>query len=150
MTTIITDESTSILAGPRGIGARATGGAYTYDCQQDLQDGDALLGPLILLSGTTDAIPNPHVNGNYMITGGAADAVTLGVPTAGLDDNLSLAIYSDTAHAHTVILPSAVFANGVALHGTATLAAQRGAGMKLRAYNGTWQVMQSSGVTFSA
>jgi len=147
MTQIQTQVNPSITQGPRGIGARNVGGAYTQDTQQDIIDGDALQGPLIFLTGTTDAI-NPHVPGNYMIDTGQVDAVTLTAPTAETDDNLSIAIYSDTAFAHTVTATS-LFANGTALKTTATFAAFRGAGMVLRAMDGVWHVISSTGVTFT-
>lgn len=143
MTQIATVVNPSIASGPRGIGARNSGGAYSQDGQQDLIDADAFQGAVTQLSGTTDAI-NPHVSGNYMIKTGSADAITLGAPTAGLDDNLSIGIYSDTAFAHTVTLPSALFAPGTALKTVCTFPAFRGAGITLRAFNGVWQVIGTS------
>jgi hypothetical protein len=145
MTQIQTLVNPSITQGPRGIGARNAGGAYDAGgAQPDIIDGDSLQGPIIVLTGTTDAI-NPHVSGNYIIKTGSADAITLGAPTAGVDDNLSINIWSDTAQAHTVTATS-LFANGTALKTTATFAAFRGAGMTLRAYNGVWQVLAASNV----
>jgi hypothetical protein len=154
MTTIIANEQASILSGPRGIGARALGGAYTQDCQQDLIDCDSLQQGPQTLTGTTDAIPGfaaaPHTGGNYVIEAGAADAITLPLPTAELDDNLSINIWSDTLFAHTVTLPGVGFAGGAAtLKTIATFAAFRGAGMTLRAWNGTWQIIGQSGITLS-
>jgi hypothetical protein len=59
-------------------------------------------------------------------------------------------IWSNTAFAHTVTLPSAAYSHGATGQATiAAFAAFRGAGMTLRAYNGTWQVIASSGITFS-
>jgi hypothetical protein len=148
MTQIATFRQPAINAGPRGIGGRNSGGAYSQDGQQDLIDGDALQGGPTELSGTTDAI-NGSVPGNYLIKTAGVDAVTLTVPRVGLDDNLSIAIYSDTTNAHTVTLPSALFAAGVALKTVATFAAFRGAGLIVRAYNGSWQVISQSGITLS-
>jgi hypothetical protein len=151
MTQIQTPRLPNINQGPRGIGARAIGGAYTQDCISDITDGDSFQNGPIELSGTTDVI-NPHISGNYVIKTGSADAITLGAPTALVDDCVSINIWSDTAFAHTVILPSALFASGQALHGTATFPAFRGAGMSLRAYNGAWHVVGTSvgPVVFSA
>ena len=148
MTQIQTPIPTSILSGPRGIGARSSGGAYSQDGQNDIIDGDSLQGPLISLTGTTDAI-NGSVAGNYIIDTSGVDAITLTLPRAELDDNLSINIWSDTNNAHTVTLPSAGYANGTALKTVATFAAFRGAGMTLRAIDGTWQVISSSAVTFT-
>jgi hypothetical protein len=152
MTQIAVVEIPNINQGPRGIVARTVGGVYSQDGQQDIIDGDAFQGPITLLSGTTDAIapagnivqPNSqqqHVGGNYIIKTGSADAITISAPTAGVDDGLNVNIWSDTAFAHTVTAPSAIFATGQALHSIATFPAFRGAGMTLRAFNGTWQVV---------
>lgn len=147
MTQIQTPITPSIIQGPRGLQARNAGGAYSQDAIQDIIDGDSLQGGLIFLTGTTDVI-NPHIAGNYVIDTGSADAITLGAPTAEVDDNLSLNIWSDTLFAHTVTA-TALFANGTALKTTATFAAFRGAGMTLRAMDGVWHVVASSGVTFT-
>jgi len=114
-------------------------GAVDGSLLQQVYDGDALQGPITLLTGTADAI-NPHVSGNYIVKTGSADAMTLGAPTPGTDDNLSIAIYSDTLFAHTITATS-LFANGTALKTTCTFGAFRGAGIVLRAFNGVWQVM---------
>ena len=143
MTQIQTQRIANIIQGPRGIGARAAGGAYTQDCQSDLSDGDSFQQAPVEISGSSDAI-NPHISGNYVIKTAGVDAITLGAPTAGVDDGVSINIWSDTANAHTVTLPSALFASGQALHGLATFPAFRGAGMSLRAYNGAWHVVGNS------
>lgn len=147
MTQIQTPDPTSILAGPRGIGARSAGGTYDGGAQQDLIDGDSLQGPIVLLSGTTDVI-NPQAPGNYIVKTGSANAMTLAAPRAGLDDNLSINVWSDTLFAHT-ITAATLFANGTALKTTATFTAFRGAGLTLRAFNGVWQVVSASGVSFT-
>ena len=151
MTQILTTQQASIQSGPRGLGARATGGAYTFDCQTDIIEGDALQGPVTLLSGTTDAICpviNPvsgaHAGGNFVIKTAGVDAITLPTPVATIDDGLSVAIYSDTTNAHTVTAASACIANGAALNTVVTFKAFRGSGVQLRAFNGTWQVMASN------
>jgi hypothetical protein len=142
MTQIATVVNPSILAGPRGIGARAAGGAYTADAQQDLIDADSLQGPVIQLSGTTDVI-NPQVAGNYIIKTGQINAMTLAAPRVGLDDNLSINIWSDTLFVHT-LTTVALLANGAALANVATFKAFKGSGLTLRAFNGVWQVLASN------
>jgi len=149
VTQIQTTVYPSIGQGPRGIGARSAGGAYSADAQQDIIDADSFQGPIVLLSGTTDALLN-HVPGNYVIKTGQADAITLPLPTAGVDDGIAINVWSDTLFAHTVTLPGTGYATGAATIKTiATFAAFRGAGMTLRAFNGTWQVVGQSGITFS-
>jgi hypothetical protein len=143
MTQIQTVRKPSLAQGPQGIPATTLGGVYSPLSQQDIINGDSLQGSCIELSGTTDAL-DPKVAGNYIIKTGSADAITLGAPRAGIDDNRSINIWSDTAFAHTVTLPSALFANGAALATVATFKAFRGSGLALRAYNGTWQVLASN------
>jgi hypothetical protein len=131
----------------RGIGNNRVGGAYDVAAQGDLSDGDAFELQPTLLSGSADVIP-PHQAGNYIVKTAGVDAMTLGAPTPGTDDNLSISIFSDTLNAHTVTA-TALFANGTALKTTATFAAFRGAGMTLRAFNGVWQIVGASGVSFT-
>jgi hypothetical protein len=143
-------------ASTRGV-QNHSGGAFDQSAQQDVVDGDSFQGPLTQLFGVAanpDAI-NPHVSGNYMIMSAAVDPITLGVPitggpSVGGDDGVSINIWSDTAFAHTVTLPSAKFARGSAgLATVGTFTAQRGAGCTLRAWNGTWQVVGVSNVAFA-
>ncbi len=145
MTQIATVRTPSEPQGPRGIPARGLGGAYAPREQQDIIDGDAFEGPITELSGTTDAI-DPTKPGNYIIKTGQIDAITIGAPRVGLDDNLSICIFSDTLFAHTITGPAGSFAVGSAtVKTTITLLAFRGSGVILRAYNGVWQVTGNSG-----
>lgn len=122
-------------------------GAQAGDAFQDQYDVDAFSAPPTLFTGTADVI-NPHVAANIVIKSGSADAMTLAAPTAGVDDFLSLQIWSDTLFAHTITATS-LFANGTALKTTATFAAFRGAGISLRAFNGVWQVIGNTAVTLT-
>jgi hypothetical protein len=145
VTQIQTIRTPSVLQGPRGIPADGLGGCYTPRGQKDIIDADGFEGPIVELSGTTDAI-DPTVPGNYIVKTGSADAITIGAPRVGLDDNLSINIFSDTAFAHTVTAPSAIIATGTAvLKTTITFLAFRGSGIQLRAYNGTWQLIGNVG-----
>lgn len=149
MTQIATLLQTSILQGPRGIGARSAGGSYDGGAQQDIQDGDAFQGPLIVLTGSTDII-NPHASGNYLIDTAGVDAMTLAAPTSEVDDNLSIVIASDTANAHTLTCPSALFKSGAAAKTVYTFQAFGGAFIALRAIDGFWHVIAVSlGVTLA-
>lgn len=151
MTQIQTVRTPSVLQGPRGIPADGLGGCYTPRGQKDIIDADAFEGPITELSGTTDAI-DPTVPGNYIIKTAGVDAITIGAPRVGLDDGLSIAIFSDTANAHTITAPSAIFATGKAGANLTiiTLLAGRGSGVVLRGYNGTWQLVGNSGPATSA
>jgi hypothetical protein len=117
-------------------------GALYGETIRQIYDGDAMQAPPTLLTGSADII-NPHVSGNFIVTRAGVDAMTLGAPTPGLDDNLSIAIYSDTANAHTITTAS-LFANGAALAAVATFKPFRGSGLTLRAFNGVWQVLSSN------
>lgn len=146
MTQIQTPVFPAIATGPRGIGARSVGGAYSQDAQQDIIDCDPTQGTPILLSGTTDIL-NPIQGGNYIITNAsAADICTLAAPRVGLDDGVQILFHSNTAFAHSITCPSAIILNGAAsAKTTAALAAFAGAMITLRAYQGKWLVFASVG-----
>jgi hypothetical protein len=140
MTQIQTPRQPSIITGPRGIGARSVGGAYSADAQQDLIDTDSFQGAPIELSGTTDVL-NSQTGGNYVVKTAGVNAMTLGAPRVGIDDGVTISVFSDTTNAHTITCPSAIVAAGVALKTVITLPAFRGGGVTLRAYNGVWQII---------
>jgi hypothetical protein len=128
-----------------------SGGAFDQSAMQDIVDADSMQGPITKLFGTTAGgnpdVISPLIAGNYIIESAAVDGITLALPTpggpsVGGQDGLTIAIVSDTAFAHTVTLPSANYLVGSASPKTvATFTAQRGAGMFLRAWNGSWQVL---------
>jgi hypothetical protein len=103
--------------------------------------------PITSLTGSADAL-NPHAAGNYVVNTAGVDAMTLAAPTDILDDGLMICVQSNTTNAHTITATS-LLANGTAIKTTATFAAFKGAGVLLRAYNGVWQVISSTGITFS-
>ena len=120
-----------------------------------------------LLSGVADAISNsPGVanylrGGNWFITTGSADAITLVAPIAGggfggsqgaafptmiPQDDLIIKFISKTAFAHTITTP----AN--AINGSkhiATFAAAVGNLITFLANGGVWWVLYSTGVTLT-
>jgi hypothetical protein len=132
---------------PRYVGLHQ--GSFSQDSVQDIVDGDSLQGNPIYLTGTADAI-NPHVSGNYIVDNqSAADLMTIGAPTDGVDDNLSINIWSDSTFVHTLTAPSAIFANGAALATVVTFKAFRGSGLTLRAMDGAWHVLASNVTSIS-
>jgi hypothetical protein len=100
-----------------------------------------------ILSGSTDAIP-PHVSGDYVLTHAGVDAATLAAPTATTDDGITIRVTSATANAHT-ITATGLLQTGAAAVNVATFAAHAGASVTLRAYQGAWQVVASTAITFS-
>jgi hypothetical protein len=114
----------------------------------DVMQTDAFQSPPTLLTGTADAISFHTNNNNFIITTGSADLATIAAPVKGADDNLSIAIYSSTAFAHT-LTSTGNMSTGSANVNKATFAAFAGAGVTLRAYQGKWQVIGSTGITFS-
>lgn len=146
MTQIATVVNPSITQGPRGIGARNAGGAYSPDSQQDIIDCDPQQGAYTLLTGTTDVL-NPQAGGNYLVQGTpAADLCTLAAPRAGLDDGVTILFHSVSAYAHKITCPTTLILNGAATAKTsATLPAFAGGMITLRAYNGNWLVLASNG-----
>lgn len=132
----------------RGVGNHA-GGSYDGSAAQDIIDGDGFEGPITVLSGTADVI-NAHVAGNYVVNTGSADAMVLGAPTAGVDDNLSIAIYSNTAFAHTLTATGLLQTGQSGKTGVITFAAFAGSGVSLRAYQGKWQVLGGQSLTYTS
>lgn len=102
--------------------------------------------PDINLTGSADAI-SATASGYYLVKTAGVDAMTLVAPTAAAE-GIIISIYSDTTNAHT-LTATALLANGTALKTTATFAAFRGAGLKLRATNLVWHVLTSSAITFT-
>lgn len=152
MTQIATPQPASIITGPRGVGARSQGGAYSQDAQSDIIDTDCFQAPITILGGTTDNVtPTTGQGGNYVVKTAGVDAMTGVAPRAGTDDGLTMAVYSDTANAHTITFGTNCVADGAAgaPHHIITFAAQRGAGIVLRAFNGTWQVLSNTGCTIT-
>jgi hypothetical protein len=94
--------------------------------------------PATFLSGTADAV-NPNVPGHYVVKTGSADAITIAAPAVSAEGNV-ISIISDTAFAHTVTAPSALFAVGV-MKTTLTFPAARGAGLIFRVCNGAFHVI---------
>jgi len=122
-------------------------GSFDQGAAADVLSNCGIGNYITTLTGAADVIP-PHGAGNYVVETAGVDAMTLAAPTAEVDDGILIAIFSDTTNAHTVTATS-LFANGTALKTTATFAAFKGAGMVLRAYDGVWQVISSTGVTFT-
>lgn len=100
--------------------------------------------PAVFLSGSTDAI-NAAIPGYYEVKTAGVDAMTIAAVPAAAEGNI-ITIISDTANAHTLTAPSAIFANGTALKTVATFPAFRGASLTLRASNGVWEVLSSGAV----
>jgi hypothetical protein len=132
----------------RGVVFSHSGGAYDRSSQQDLIDSDPLHGPIVLLTGSTDAI-NPHVSGNYIVTTGGVDAMTITAPTAVVDDGLVIVITSGSANAHT-LTGTGILQTGATGTGLLTYAAFAGASVTLRAYNAKWQMLSSNGITVTS
>lgn len=93
------------------------------------------------------AIP-AHVTGNYKVTAGSAQALTLAAPVATTEDGNRITVRSTSAFAHT-ITATGLLQTGSANVNVATFAAFAGAGLTLEAFNGKWMVVDSVGVTFT-
>lgn len=102
--------------------------------------------PITLLSAN-GALDN-HNSNTYVVTKASIAALTLAAPTAGADDGKEITVTSSTAFAHT-LTATGLLATGSASVNAATFAAFAGAGLRLIAYNGKWNVLSSVGVTFS-
>jgi hypothetical protein len=84
----------------------------------------------------------------YVITKAGVAAETLAAPTAGTDDGLMITLTSGTAFSHT-LTATGLLNTGSASVNVATFAAFAGAGLVLMAYNGKWNVISATGITFS-
>ena len=91
---------------------------------------------------------DPHTSNRYVITKAGVAALTLAAPTAGVDDGREIEVISNTANAHT-ITATGLFQDGAGNVNEATFAAHAGAGIKLVAYQGKWNVERLQGVTMS-
>ena len=159
MTQILTPQPPSIITGPHGIGARSQGGGYSQDAQQDIIDCDCFQSAITLLSGTSDILTPPSNLGspntgtlNYVVKTAGVNAMTAVAPRAGIDDGVTMSIYSDTANAHTITFATNCIADGAAgapHHIITFTTGYRGQGVTLRAFNGTWQLVSNTGCTIT-
>ncbi len=101
---------------------------------------------LVVLSA--DGAVSQHAPETYVITKVGVCALTLAAPTAGTDDGVMLEFTSDTANAHTLTATGLLDTGSVSVN-VATWAAQKGASLRLMAYNGRWKTMSQVGITFS-
>lgn len=104
------------------------------------------------MTGSADVVP-AHAAGLYLVSRAGVDAMTLAAPNtgdsvAGGDDGKEIQLISTTANAHT-LTATGLLQTGSASVNVATFAAQAGAGLRLRANAGKWQVLQQIGITFS-
>jgi hypothetical protein len=115
------------------------------DLTSDFQDTQCQ-GKFTVLRGTADPIPFP---GNIVINSAGVNAMTLAAPKAGPqslggDDGKSIFVVAQNAAAHTITCP----ANGIiGSKYLATFAAAVGNCIELRAYNGSWVPVASTGIT---
>lgn len=144
------DNTITLTAGTTYAGVIAAvdeNGNVWVDISQAVRQSSNAGKDFVALSGAADAI-NPHVSASYIVTTAGVDAMTLAAPTAGVDDGLEIIVSSGGAHAHT-ITAAGLFNTGTASVNLATFAAYAGAGVQLRAYNGKWNVISSTGITFT-
>lgn len=107
----------------------------------------AAMGSAPFTAITASGAINPHQSANYVITKAGVAAMTLGAPTSGADDGVTIQIWSNTANAHTVTA-TGLFQDGSANSNVETFAAHAGAALYLTAYQGKWMA-QEQNVTLS-
>jgi hypothetical protein len=116
------------------------------DLTADFQDTQCQ-GKFTALRGTTDAIPFP---GNIVVNSAGVNAMTLATPLAGPqprgDDGKSIFVVAGNAAAHTITTATNGIINSKHL---CTWTAAIGNCIELRAYNGTWVPVASTGVTIT-
>lgn len=99
------------------------------------------------LTGATDALP---LLGSVFVNSTGVDAMTLATPTVGGpgtgNDGQLLEVFDTGGHAHTITVADEIF-EGV--NDLLTFSGTVGSYVRLRAYNGKWWIVGSSGVTAS-
>lgn len=103
------------------------------------------IAPAENISAATGAI-YAKTGAAFITYNGGAGAYTLAAPIPGTDDNKQLEIISTMAQAHVITAPANGF-NG-SLH-LATFAGAVGDAITMRAFNGSWYVANTIGVTIS-
>ena len=114
-------------------------------------------GPLAVYTGAADAVLFPGTA--ILKRASAVDSATLATPVAGRDyetstapgdDDKFLHIINGAAEANTVTTAAGKILDGTATpKDTITFAADIGAQILLKAYNGFWIVVSSTGVTLT-
>jgi hypothetical protein len=97
----------------------------------------------VFLTGSADALTGAP--GIFLVKTAGVDAITLPTATAAMEGNV-IEVWSDTTNAHTITCATTTVAAGQALKTTITFPAFRGAGVVLRAANGSWQIVGNGGV----
>lgn len=140
--------------------ARAAGnhiGTFDNAAAGDIIDSDAFQAQPNLLVGSADTIPSPNgfsfsyqnvKGGNFLINSTGVDAIVLGAPIAGIDDNITCSFQDIGGHAHTITSTGNLVTNSASVN-TATFSGNKGANVSFRAYNGKWLLISSLGITFS-
>jgi hypothetical protein len=90
----------------------------------------------------------PNTAATYTITKAGVAVMTLAAPTVGTSDGVRIAIISNTAFSHT-LTATGLLQTGSANVNVATFAAFAGASLTLQAFQGKWNVIASTGLTFS-
>lgn len=97
--------------------------------------------------GAAGAIALPSKDTTVVLTGGAAQAMTLADPLRNMD-GIKLKIVTSGAFAHTVTSASGFNAGGASVD-VATYAAAVGNNLVLEAFGGKWIVVSSLGITLA-
>lgn len=103
---------------------------------------------LAVVAVTASGAISPHSSQTLVLTKAGVAAMTLAAPTVTTDDGVLLTITSNTANAHT-ITATGLFQDGSTTTDVATFAARAGASVQLMAYQGKWNVISSTQITFS-
>lgn len=144
---LVTDASLAptleVVRGYAGTAAGASGtlAPVVYGLTSDFNAGS---GPGFASYGVDSAIAVPVVDTVVWLTKATAGAYTLAGPAR--DQQNTVTIISTTAAAHTVTYTAGFFGNTTSSD-VATFAATINVMLTLRAQNGTWAIVASSGVT---
>lgn len=103
----------------------------------------------VQLQTAATLVPNVHIGACYILSRSGVITVTMGAPTAGTDDGRIFEFQSDSANAHVINFTGNTLDSGGPSVASATFNANKGATLRIRAYNGRWKVVFANGVSFS-
>lgn len=129
-----------IAAGVIGVG-NGTAGSFAGTVKAAIFQGGQQ-DSVVTVSGSTDALP---LVGSVFIATAGIDAATLATPTVTTDDGKTLTVVDTTGHAHTITTAAGKIAPA---HSIVTFNGTVGSFVILRAFQGLWYPLASSGVVF--
>ena len=109
----------------------------------------APMGEPIILSGASYTV-SAHQAAVYVMTYAGAEAITLGAPTAGVDDFKVITFIGGSAYAHVITSTGNLLTGTTSKTGVLTFSAVAGSSCQLMAYQGKWILLSNQTVTLTS